>query len=120
MNASALRTSVLLTMVRYCRYGSSAIRLVGDRSKADPTSAGDQRFRLAPKFVLPAAPCTISIATKRTRFEPAAASRAQAVPAGTIASRKGRATVAPRPRSIVRRDRCLLAMYITVLINLYH
>src|SRR6516164_6341689 len=98
MNASAFRTSVLLTMVRSFRYGSSDARLVGARSKVDPTAAGDHRLRFAPKFVLPAAPWTISIATRRTRRAPAAASRAEAVwraaPAGSIASRKGKAIVA--------------------------
>src|SRR5689334_11956448 len=101
MNASALRTSVLLTIVRYLRYGSSETRLVGDRSNADPTSAGAHRFRFAPKFVLPAAPCTISIATNRTRFAPDA-SRAHAVPAGIIASRKGSATAEPSPLRTAR------------------
>ena len=77
--------------------------LVGDRSKALPCAAGDQRLFLPPNAVAPADPCTISMHTSRV-LPGADAVFAQAVPAGTIASRSGSATVAPMPRSTVRRE----------------
>src|SRR5262245_24467110 len=43
---------------------------------------------------------------------------ASTVPAGIIASSSGSATVAPRPRSIVRRDRCFLVTNIVALLSL--
>src|SRR5262249_39123980 len=91
-----------------------ATRLVGDNSYADPTAAGDQRFRFAPKFVLPAAPCTISMATSRMRFAADAAPWASALPAGTIASRKGSAIVAPIPFRTVRLGRCFFVKYMVL------
>ena len=54
VNASALRTSVLLTIVRWSRNGSSGLRLLGDRSKSRPTPAGAHMFFLMPNAVLPA------------------------------------------------------------------
>ena len=110
VKASALRTSVLLTTVRYSRNGSSGLRLVGLRSKSRPTPAGAQRFFLIPSAVLPADPCTISIATRRTFLFAAAAPKTDR--AGTIASSNGSARVAPIPLSTVRRGRCLFVMYI--------
>ena len=61
-----MRTSVLLTMVRYSRQGSSGDNAVTLRSNADPVAAGAHRFFERPNAVLPAEPCTISIATRRT------------------------------------------------------
>src|SRR5687767_15215860 len=67
-NASAIRTSVLLTMVMYSRHGSRGARALGLRSNADPAVAGAHRLLVAPKAVLPAEPCTISMATRRSFF----------------------------------------------------
>ena len=39
---------------------------LGERSKSRPTAAGDHMFFLMPNAVLPAEPCTISMAAKRT------------------------------------------------------
>ena len=66
--------------------------------------------------MLPAQPCTISIATSRSLR----ALAANAVPAGTMASSSGSATVAPRPFRTVRLERCFPVMYITLLINQLH
>jgi hypothetical protein len=111
VNASALRTSVWLTMVRCSRYGSSGARLVGDRSKPRPVAAGDQRFFCWPIGVAPADPCTISIAISRS-FDAAAPTPvdAYARAAGSIASRNGSAMVPPIDLSTVRRDRCFPVM----------
>src|SRR5688572_26710673 len=49
-----------------------------------------------------------------SRVRPAAAVLASAVRAGTIASRKGSATVAPMPRRTVRRERCFLVRYMLI------
>ncbi len=65
-------------------------------------------FFSRPNFVLPAEPWTISIAAKRTLL--AARVFANAVPAGTMASRSGTATVAPMPRNTVRREMCFFVM----------
>ena len=107
VNASALRTSVLLTMVMWSRNGSSGAQALGRRSKSRPTAAGAHRFFLMPSAVLPAEPCTISIATKRI-FRPPLARRCERARAGTIASRNGSASVTPMPLRTVRRERCLL------------
>src|SRR5688500_11145831 len=64
---AASRAAVLLMIVRYLRYGSSDASAVGLRSNVDPSAAGDHRFMVAPSALHPAAPCTISIATKRVR-----------------------------------------------------
>ena len=58
-------------------------------------------FLEAPKVVAPATPCTISIATRRNFFVPAAP--ASAVAAGVMASRKGSAIDTPSPLRTVRR-----------------
>src|SRR6188768_264957 len=59
----------------------------------------------------PASPCTSSMHTRRV-WVGAAAARAFALhPAGTIASRNGRATVAPAPRRNVLRAMCLPVRY---------
>ena len=58
-------------------------------------------FFFSPNVVLPAAPCTISMAISRS-LRADAASFAHAVPAGAIASRNGSAIVAPRPFRTVR------------------
>ena len=52
------------------------------------------------------------LGTKNTpnRRTGAAAVRLSAVSAGTMLSSSGNASVAPRPRSTVRRDRCTLLM----------
>src|SRR5262249_22133595 len=84
------------------------LRLLGDRSKARPTAAGDHMFFERPIAVDPAAPCTISMQTRRAL--PAAAVFARSVDAGTIASSSGSDNVAPMPFSAVRRDMCFLVM----------
>src|SRR3954453_7128158 len=91
-------------IVMYSRNGSSDLSAVGARSNDVPVAAGDQRFIFAPSSLQPAAPCTISIATRRVASVPAAAPfrRLNAL-AGSIASRNGRAKVAPIPRTKVRR-----------------
>ena len=61
-------------------------------------AAGDHRCFCAPIGALPAAPCTISMATKRS-FLPAAAPCANVL-AGTIASSIGSAMVTDR-KSVV-------------------
>ena len=76
-NASAMRTSVLLTMVRYFRHGSSegsAPSAMSSNSR--PTSAGAHRFLVAPHALEPAAPCTDSMQTSRVLFVAAAAAPA--------------------------------------------
>src|SRR5262249_62209783 len=74
-------------------------------------SAGAHRCWLAPHSVLPAAPCTISMQTRRVRSRAAALAVFVHNPrAGIMASRNGSATVAPRPRSMVRRGMCLPTM----------
>ena len=88
------------------RMNVAAVQIV---QGALPSSAGDQRFFSRPYLVLPAAPCTISIATRRVLSLPALA---HARRAGTIASRNGSATEAPMPRSRVRREKCLFVMNI--------
>jgi len=75
-------------------------------SNAEMQEASDNR--LLPMAVLPADPCTISMATSRT-FRPAASARR----AGSIASSRGSASVAPAPLRTARRDRCLLVMYMS-------
>jgi hypothetical protein len=60
--------------------------------------------------VLPAAPCTISMAASRTRF--GAAAVWPRPPAGTIASRNGRATVTPMPLQHRPAGMCFLVMII--------
>src|SRR5258705_12829654 len=100
-----MRTSVLLTIVRYFRQGSSDTSAPsGSSSKFRPTDAGAQRFFVAPHALEPAAPCTDSMATKRVLSAVADAPDARRdANAGTIASRYGSATVAPRPRRKLRR-----------------
>ncbi len=64
-----------------------------------------------PTCVLPADPCTISMATSRVRpVGVSAAVVVHAVAAGTMASRNGSAMLAPIPFSTVRRGRHFLAM----------
>src|SRR5688572_31727363 len=70
-------------IVMSLRNGSSGARLLGDKSNARPTSAGAHMFFLMPKAVLPAEPCTISMAAKRI-LPRAACAEARA---GTMASR---------------------------------
>ena len=110
VNASALRTSVLLMIVRCSRSGSSGRMLVGLRSNSLPGAAGDQRFLVIPTFVAPADPCTISMAVRRVGLE--ADVCAHNVWAGTMASSSGSVREAPMPRRTVRRERCFLVMYI--------
>ena len=64
---------------------------------------------MAPHSLQPAAPCTISIATSLVASvaEEDPLRNADAPLAGTIASRKGKATVAPMPLRTSRRDMCL-------------
>src|SRR5689334_13134910 len=96
---SAWRTSVLLTMVKYSLNGSSDLRAVGERSNPFPAAAGDHRFSELPMSLHPAAPCTISIATRRAGSDDARATcRVPNRLAGSMASRYGKATVALRPR----------------------
>src|SRR5688572_11957378 len=89
------------------RNGSSGARLVGERSKVRPTSAGAHMFFLMPNAVLPAEPCTISMAAKRI-LPRAACAEARA---GTMASRKGSAMVTPAALRTVRRDNCFWLRY---------
>src|SRR5574341_1569993 len=63
--ASAMRTSVLLIIVRCFRHCSSGASAVGERSYAAPVETGDQKFCDAPKGLHPAAPCTISMQMSR-------------------------------------------------------
>src|ERR1700733_12689830 len=65
-----------------------------------------------PSMVLPAEPCTISIAAKRVRG--VAAVLRSGVCAGTMESSNGSATVAPKPRRTVRREMCFLVMNIVL------
>jgi len=69
-----------------------------------------------PIAVLPADPCTISIAERRIFPRPVFA---KAVRAGIIASRKGRATVAPSPRRAARREMWVLVMNMSFAPGLY-
>src|SRR5687768_17904253 len=95
-------------MVMSLRNGSSGARLLGDRSNARPTSAGAHRFFLMPKAVLPAEPCTISMAAKRT-LPGAACAEARG---GNMASRDGNAMVTAAGLRTVRRDKCFCVRYI--------
>ena len=81
-----------------------------DRS-ACRSAAGDHRFFCSADRALPAEPCTISMATKRS-FCPSARLARTIVRAGTIASSSGSAIVTPMPFSTVRREMCLLVMNI--------
>ena len=99
-------------MVRYLRNGSSGLRLLVERSKSLPVSAGDQRFCEAPQSLQPAAPCTCSMHTTLVLSAALPASvAAQSRPAGTMASSRGRPIAAPAPLSIARRERCLPLRY---------
>src|SRR5439155_12808305 len=110
---------MLLTMVTSLRKGSSGLRLVPDRSKSAPTFSGAQRCFFTPMAVLPAAPWTISIATRRRPDEDGpAAVVAYALPAGSMASRNGSATVTTMPFRTVRRERCFFVMRISWLLPL--
>ena len=102
-----MRTSVLLTMVRYSRHGSSGASAPSGFSwKLRPISAGAHRRFDAPHVLEPAHPCTSSMHTSRVL------SAAAEVPpidrrermAGSIASRYGSAIAAPIPRRNVRRS----------------
>ena len=65
-NASAMRTSVLLTIVRFSRHPSSGISAPSGLSEnCRPTPSGAHRCFDAPHVLLPAAPCTDSIQTRR-------------------------------------------------------
>ena len=108
--ASAMPTSVSLTMVRCSRYGSSELRAPALRSKSRPALAGAHRCWVPPQALEPAAPCTISMVMRRVGSR-AAAVAAETRPAGRIASRNGRARVAvPTSRRNVRRGRCFPVM----------
>src|SRR5205809_7801033 len=63
-----------------------------------------------PITVLPADPWTISMHTSRVFDPPAADALRVHAPAGSIASRTGRATVTPMPLRTVRREMCFLVM----------
>src|SRR3954468_2823814 len=100
---------MMVTCSRYAASGSS----VGVNSKSRPTCAGAKRFFFTPIAVLPALPWTISMHTRRCLDADApAAVFANTVRAGTMASRSGRATVAPIPLRTARRDTCFFEMYI--------
>jgi hypothetical protein len=77
-----------------------------------PVAAGDHMFFWAPIGALPAAPCTISIAMKRSFLPAAAAPWAKTARAGTIASSSGSAMVTPTPLSTARREMFLLVINI--------
>ena len=96
-------------MVMSLRNGSSGASALGDRSNSRPTAAGAHMFFLMPKAVLPAEPCTISMAAKRTLPRAAWADAR----AGTIASRNGNAMVTPTPLRTVRRDSCFCVRYMS-------
>ena len=87
--ASAMRTSVLLMIVRYLRHDSSGESDVLLRSKLLPVVGGAHRCSVSPNGAQPAAPCTISSASSRVGFAArsaeACAERESA--AGVIASR---------------------------------
>src|SRR5262249_57746104 len=104
-NAAAVGVWVLLTMASQSRIGSSERRRPALRSNLRPTAAGLQKCCAMPYSLQPAAPCTCSMQTSRTlpALRPAAV-LAKTRPDGTIASRNGSATVAPRPRRAWRRD----------------
>ena len=113
-NASAIPTSVSLMMVRCSRYGSRELRAPLLRSKWRPDSAGAHRCCVPPQALEPAAPCTISMQTRRVGSS-AARVAADTRPAGCIASRKGRASeAAPTSRRNVRRGMCLPVMYMNL------
>src|SRR5688572_24903498 len=76
-------------------------------SKLRPSVFGAKRFCVPPHRLLPADPKHSVTATSRVK--PSAGSR-YARPAGTMESRKGRATDAPVPRRKVRRERCFPVM----------
>ena len=118
MKASAIFTSVLLTMVRYLRHGSRLRREVGDRSKSRPIVEGLQKFCFAPHVVQPAAPCDISIAIRRVASSARTAS-APPKPAGIMESSSGRATVAPMPFRKMRRGMCLPVISLIVFLPRY-
>src|SRR5438093_10887498 len=98
-------------IVTSSRNGASGSR-VGVNSKSRPAFTGANRFFLTPSAVLPADPCTISMHTSRIFDDPAAV-LAHAVPAGSIASRNGNATVTPIPFRTVRRETCFFGMYMS-------
>jgi hypothetical protein len=81
-----MRTSVLLTMVRYLRQGSSGESEVAPRSKALPVVGGAHRCSVRPKGEQPAAPCTIS-RQRRRAGSAAAATRPPTLRSGAMASR---------------------------------
>src|SRR5688572_11463520 len=83
--------------------------LVGVRSKSRPTAAGSHRFCVAPHSWQPPAPWTCSMQIRRV-LSSAAAVVDQGRPAGAIAFRNGSPTVAPTPRTKVRRGMCLPVM----------
>src|SRR5438094_578652 len=96
-------------IVTSSRNGASGSR-VGVNSKSRPAFTGANRFFLTPSAVLPADPCTMSMHTSRIFDDPAEV-LAHAVPAGSIASRNGNATVTPIPFRTVRRETCFFVMY---------
>ena len=111
VNGSAPEQSVWLTTVRWSRNGSSGVRIFVN-SKSRPVVVGVHRWLVVPYSVLPALPCTISMPVKRLLGSTGGALGAGGC-AGTIASSSGRATVAPMPRSTVRRDSARLVMNIS-------
>ena len=74
---------------------------MGENSKFAPTPLGVQYPGLSPSG---------TIATPKRRCFGFAAAFAVAVKAGDIASKKGSAKVAPRPRNTARRDKCVFVM----------
>ena len=104
--ASAIRTSVLETIVMWSRQGSSDFRTFASRnSKSRPVAAGAKRCCSAPHSLQPGTPCTSSMHTSRVGCAAPVAPRKR--PAGNMASRRGSATVAPAPRRKVRRGTVL-------------
>ena len=95
-----MRTSVLLTIVRYLRHDSSGDNDVALRSKARPAVGGAQRCSVRPNGLQPAAPCTISRQSRRAGLTGALDAKAVV---GIIASRYGSATMVPSPLRNVRR-----------------
>src|SRR4029079_11049785 len=82
--------------------------LSGTSVKFGPVCSGANRNFVAPQLLHPGRPCTSSMQISRVRS--VAAALAATRPAGTIASRKGSATVAPMPRRNVRRGKCFPVM----------
>ena len=106
VNASALRTSVLLTMVMSSRKGSSGFRLDGPRSKSRPAAAGAHRCWVIPHGVLPAEPCTISMATSRTFFARRRLGRGARRRRHRVEERQGQRDAQPLEHRAARKMSC--------------